>query len=82
METIKKAFKEKKFDHLYFFYGPETYLSNFYANALKKELIENEEFNFTRLFCDELDRFQEAVEAMPVFEETRRVVVKSRDFSA
>lgn len=82
METIKKAFKDKKFDNLYFFYGEETYLSNFYTEALKKELIENDEFNYTRLFCDELDRFQESVEAMPVFEERRMVVVKSRDFSA
>ena len=83
METIKKALKEKKFDNLYFFYGEEVYLSNFYVNALKKELIENDEFNYTRLFCDELEaRFQESVEAMPVFEEKRMVVVTSRDFSA
>ena len=82
METIKKAFKDKKFDNLYFFYGEEVYLSNFYVNALKKEPIENEEFNFTRLFCDELDRFQESVEAMPVFEENRMVLVSARDFSS
>ena len=82
METIKKALKDKKFDNLYFFYGEEVYLSNFYVNALKKELIENDEFNYTRLFCDELERFQESVEAMPVFEERRMVVVTSRDFSA
>ena len=82
METIKKAFKDKKFDNLYFFYGEEVYLSNFYVNALKKELVENEEFNFTRLFCDELDRFQESVEAMPVFEENRMVLVSARDFSS
>lgn len=82
METIKKAFKNKKFDNLYFFYGEESYLSDFYVSALKKELIENEEFNFTKLYCDELDRFQEAVEALPVFEENRMVVVFSRDFSA
>lgn len=82
METIKKALKDKKFDNLYFFYGEEVYLSNFYVGALKKELIENDEFNYTRLFCDELERFQESVEAMPVFEERRMVVVTSRDFSA
>ena len=83
METIKKALKEKKFDNLYFFYGEEVYLSNFYVGALKKELIENDEFNYTRLFCDDLEsRFQESVEAMPVFEENRMVVVTSRDFSA
>ena len=82
METIKKALKDKKFDNLYFFYGEETYLSNFYVDAVKKALIENDEFNYTRLFCDELDRFQESVEAMPVFEERRMVVVTSRDFSA
>ncbi|MBQ2897876.1 MAG: DNA polymerase III subunit delta [Clostridia bacterium] len=82
METIKKALKDKKFDNLYFFYGQEVYLSNFYVNALKNELIKNEEFNFTRLFSDELERFQESVEAIPVFEENRMVLVSARDFSA
>jgi len=82
METIKKALKEKKFDNLYFFYGEEVYLSNFYVDALKKQIVENEEFNYTRLFCDELNRFQESVEAMPVFSDKRMVVVSSRDFSA
>lgn len=82
METVKKALKDKKFDNLYFFYGEEVYLSDFYVNALKKELVENNEFNYTRLFCDELNRFQESVEAMPVFSDKRMVVVSSRDFSA
>lgn len=81
MQKIKQALKNKNLDHLYFFHGEEAYLSEYYTNQVKKQLIEDESFNFIKLYADDISRFQESVEACPVFEEQKLVVVKGRDFT-
>ena len=80
METIKADLKSKNFKHMYFFHGGETYLSEHYANMLKKE-IADDEFNFTKLYAEDIMSFQDAVEASPVLSDKKLVIVKARDFS-
>ncbi len=81
MQKIKKAIKNKNLDHLYFFHGPERYLSEYYLNQVKKLLVQDEEFNYQKLYADDISEFQETVEACPVMAEQKLVVVKGRDFS-
>lgn len=80
METIKADLKAKNLKHMYFFHGEETFLSEHYANMLKKE-IADDEFNFTKLYAEDIMSFQDAVETPPVFADKKLVMVKARDFS-
>lgn len=81
MENFKTALKNKNFDHLYFFVGEETFLSNYYLDALKTALKCNADFDYSVLDAENISELQEAVEGMPMMSEKKLVVVKGIDFS-
>lgn len=81
MEKFKTALKNKNFDHLYFFIGEETFLSDYYLDALKTALKCNTDFDYTVLDSENISELQEAVEGMPMMSEKKLVVVKGIELS-
>ena len=82
MNTFKNHLKENKFSNLYFFYGDEVFLSDYYAKKLKSALVEDgDEFNYIRLSPEDVNLFQDAVEAGPMMADKKLVVLKSRNLS-
>ncbi|MBR1659494.1 MAG: DNA polymerase III subunit delta [Oscillospiraceae bacterium] len=76
-----RALREHGPERLYLLYGPEEYLRERFAEALRKECVpEDNEFSVRRLNGPALDfnELGEAVNAMPFF--TERTYVEVRDF--
>lgn len=73
LQTLKAAVRNKKIDHLYFFYGEETFLMSYYLDAIKKQLLDplTESFNFHRFYSENFDlaEFLDAVENLPMMAE-------------
>lgn len=82
MKELKKDIKNKTIKQLYFFVGEEAYLSDYYINILKKELVSMEEFNFFKFDNENFEGLTDAVESSPMMAEKKLVVVKGTDFSA
>lgn len=75
-----RLLKEKGPENLYFLWGPEDYLREQYLIQLKKLCVPEEDgFSYKRLNGPELDldRFQQAVDALPFM--TERSFVELRD---
>ena len=81
MENLKTALKNKNLEHLYFFLGEETYLSNYYLDAVKKALKCDENFDYIRIDSENVMGLQDAVESVPVMSEKKLVAVTGIDFS-
>ena len=82
LQDLKAALKAGAPEKLYFFYGEEDYLKEYYFSALKKKLLggEMEEFNYRRIPAEEMDMetLRLAVDALPMLAE--RVLVKVEDY--
>lgn len=70
LTQLKAELKNKTPGSLYFFYGEESYLKNYYLEMLRKQLVSGpaEEFNYHR-FTQEtmnLNTFEDAIEALPM----------------
>lgn len=82
LNQLKKALKTGEFHRLYFFFGEERYLQEYYLSALRKKIVSGpmEEFNYRRLTAENMsmEALQDAVEAMPMMAE--RIMVQVDDY--
>ena len=82
-QNLKAAIRNQKIDRLYFFFGEETFLMNYYLEAIKKQLLDplTESFNFHRFTSENFDlaEFLEAVENLPMMAEATLVQVDDVD---
>ena len=80
---LKVAIKNKQPDRLYFFFGEEDFLKNYYFERLKKILLDDltESFNFHKLTNENFDihTFADAVENLPMMAEHTLVLVEDID---
>lgn len=79
---LKAALKAKNPGKLYFFYGEEHYLRQYYLETLKKQLLDGPamDFNFHRFTTENMDlhAVQDAIEALPMMAE--RSVIQIDDY--
>ena len=83
LRELKAALKSGTPGKLYFFFGEEAYLKEYYFSALKKKLLGGamEEFNYRRIPAGEMnmETLRLAVDALPMLAE--RVLVKVEDYN-
>lgn len=83
LQILKKAIKDKNIGRLYFFYGEETFLLNYYLEQLRKMLVDplTESFNYHKLTNENFDirAFADAVENLPMMAENTLVWVDEID---
>ena len=83
LTELKRAIKEKRPEHLYFFYGEELFLLQHYFGQLRKLLIDEltESFNFHKLTNENftIQAFADAVENLPMMAENTLVWVDEID---
>jgi len=83
LHKLKQELRTGEFSRLYFFYGEERYLQEYYMGALRKKLVSGpmEEFNYRRLTAEtmSLPALMDAVEAMPMMAEYTLVQVDDYD---
>lgn len=83
LRELKQAIKAKQPDRLYFFWGEETFLLNYYLDQLKKLLLDplTESFNFHRFSGENfsLQKFADAVENLPMMADATLVQVEDVD---
>ena len=83
LQLLKSAIREKRPDRLYFFYGEEVFLLQYYLGQLRKILVDEltESFNFHKLTAENFDvqEFENAVENLPMMAETTMVWVDDID---
>ena len=82
-QTLKASIRNKSIGRLYFFFGEETFLMNYYLDAVKKQLLDplTESFNFHRFTNENFDmaEFLEAVENLPMMAEHTLIQVDDID---
>ena len=82
-QSLKASIRNKKIDRLYFFFGEETFLMNYYLDSIKKLLLDplTEAFNYHRFTSENFDlaEFLEAVENLPMMAEYTLVQVDDID---
>ena len=82
-QTLKASVRNKNIDRLYFFFGEETFLMNYYLEAMKKQLLDplTESFNFHRFQNENFDlaEFLNAVENLPMMAEHTLIQVDDID---
>lgn len=82
-QELKAAIRNKEIGRLYFFYGEETFLMNYYLESIKKQLLDpvTESFNFHRFNTENYDtaEFLEAVENLPMMAEKTLIQVDDID---
>lgn len=83
LQKLKSDLKNKCADRLYFFYGEETFLMNYYLQQLKKLLVDDltESFNYHKLTKETFDlrSLADAVESLPMMAENTFVWVDDID---
>ncbi len=83
LRKLKQDMRTGEFSRLYFFYGEERYLQEYYMGALRKKLVSGpmEEFNYRRLTAEtmSLPALLDAVEAMPMMADYTLVQVDDYD---
>lgn len=83
LKELKNALKTGDFAPVYFFYGEEPYLREYYLAALKKKVVSGpmEEFNYRQLTPETMsvEALQDAVEAMPMMAD--RTLVQVDDYN-
>ena len=83
LNFLKDAIKNKKPDRLYFFYGEEDFLQNYYLERLKRILLDEltESFNFHKFTNENFDvrSFGDAVENLPMMSDRTFVLVEDID---
>lgn len=83
LQILKASVRNKNIDRLYFFFGEETFLLNYYLESIKKQLLDplTESFNFHRFHSDNFDlaEFLETVEGLPMMAEHTLIQVDDID---
>lgn len=79
-EQLKNDLKQKSPARFYVLYGEEDYLRRYYAEQLKKQLLDElmEDFNFHRLTTENfsLQTLSDSLEALPMMAERSMVLVE------
>ncbi len=82
-EQLKNDLKQKSPARFYVLYGEEDYLRRYYAEQLKKQLLDEltEDFNFHRLTTENfsLQTLSDSLEALPMMAERSMVLVEEVD---
>ena len=83
LTQLKKDLKEHSLRSLYFLYGEESYLREYYLDACKKALIGDSPFAEFNLFEFDkdvpLEQLRDAVESYPAMSERKLVIVRDYD---
>ena len=83
LQLLRKDLREKTTRRLYFFYGAEAYLRQYYFEQLKKQKIDKvtEAFNFRKLTGEtfSLQALADGVEAVPMMAESTLIQVDDID---
>lgn len=83
-QRFKQELKQESFGRMYVLYGEESYLVESCRNVMKKKLVSGfaEDFNYHRFNAESwsLEAFQEAVEAIPMMNESSMVEVSDVNF--
>ena len=83
LRQLKSAIKTGAFEKLYFFYGEERYLQEYYLATLRKKLVSGpmEDFNYRRLTPENMsvEALLDAVDAVPMMAEWTMVQVDDYD---
>ena len=84
LDRLKRELKEDCLGNFYLFFGEEAYLRTYYADQLKKKLIDDftEAFNFHR-FTEETispQALADSVDSLPMMAERSLIVVEDIDF--
>lgn len=70
LQTLKSQIKLKELGNLYFFYGEETFLLNYYLEKIRSIVLEplTESFNYHRMNSESFDlqSFSDAVDNLPM----------------
>ncbi len=81
---IKKYIREKKKSGVYFIYGKESYLNDFYADKLVKSVVDPSllSFNYYKFNGDEMtfDMLYDACETLPIMSEKKCILIKDFPF--
>lgn len=82
-QELKEQIRAKTPGRLYFFYGEESFLLNYYLNKLKEQLLDplTESFNYHRLTSEtfNMEAFSDAVDNLPMMAEFSLVQVDDID---
>lgn len=83
MEALKLMIKNKDINQLLLFYGPETYMRDFYLKKTVEAIIDNGDITMNYdMFSDKkasLEDIRDSFETMPFFADQRVVVLKNMD---
>lgn len=83
LSELKAALKEKNPGTFYVFHGEESYLKTHYLEQLRKLILDGpaDEFNYHRFNNETMnpDRFQDAVDALPMMAERSLILVEDYD---
>ncbi len=80
LDTLKDDIKKNNIRNLYLFYGPEEYLKKYYTDSMEKLILSDEmkSLNYVKLEGKvEASKIIEACETMPVFSDSKIVIVKN-----
>lgn len=82
-QELKSAIRSKNVGRLYFFYGEESFLLNYYLDSIKKILLDplTESFNYHRFNSETYDTaaFLEAAENLPMMAEYTLIQIDDID---
>ena len=83
LEQLKKDLKSGDLRSLYFMYGEESYLKEYYLNSCKEQLIGDSPFADFNLFEFDkdvpLEQLRDAVDSYPAMAERKLVIVRDYD---
>lgn len=82
-QALKASLRNKNIDRLYFFFGEESFLMNYYLDAVKKQLLDSltESFNYHRFHSENFDLAEllSAIENLPMMAEHTLIQVDDID---
>lgn len=79
LDLVKEHVKTKRISKLYFFYGPEDYLINYYITAIEKLVTDENTADFNRLVLSgkvDGDKILTFTQTYPVFATRKFLVIK------
>ena len=82
LKELNRTINEKKFSNLYFFYGEEDYLKEFYANRIIQSVVDDSFACFNLFHYQELpdkNELQNALEQPPMMAEYKVVYLNQTD---
>ncbi len=80
LDILKKQLKESRLQNIYLFTGAEEYLKKYYANAISRLIIQEENKEFNYIYFEgktEAEAIISNCETLPMFSEKKLVVAKN-----